>query len=97
MKAIDGVELKNEIAAVNAASLEAQKTKLREKISHILGEHSASAGSVAQCKKALEKAEASHAKHQARLDKLNAGDWTVLDEKIQGGEKKPEGGAPAAE
>jgi hypothetical protein len=95
MKAIEGVSLQDEIKAVNQASLEEQKAKLREKIKNVLGAHSVSAGTVTKCRKDLEKAEASHAKHVARLQKLEAGDWNVLDEKVEGGGKPAD--APAAE
>jgi len=90
MKAVEGIDLKNELGAVRTASLEEQKTKLRTKIQHILGKHSEAAGTVVKLEKDLAKAKESLDKHQKLLALLEAGDWNAIqEEKQQGGGQPP--------
>ncbi len=83
MQKINGIDLSVLAKEVDQRQLEDLKEKLRKKIEHIKGQKSEAAGSVARLEKDLEKAKASLKKHEERLAKIEAGDWSVLDDKEQ--------------
>ncbi len=98
MDPVNGIDLGSLSKEVDQKQLEEQKDKLRQKIAHIKGQRSESAGSVARLEKDLTKARSSLQKHQERLAKIEAGDWSVLDDKDEkSGQKQPQAEpAPAA-
>lgn len=91
MKAIEGIKLEDLSKELDVEALAAERTKIKNKIAHIKGEHSNAKGTVARCEKDLEKAKKSLAKHEEKLAKIEKGDWTALEEekKDQGQNQKP--------
>lgn len=92
MKPLDGVDLATELTSTEAELLEERRREVRQKIRSVLGRTYEGQGTVTKLRKDLAKAEESLTKHQARLQRIQTGDWNALGDE-QG---KNEKGAPEA-
>lgn len=91
MKPIEGLDLAT-------ITIEAEQERIREltattrrKISVILGKHYEARGSIADLERQLGRARERLAKEQAKLDALQKGDWTALEEEKKNNEDQQQG------
>ena len=78
MKPIEGVKLKDILAATTAAHKDAMTAKVRERIEHLLGERRYTQHSISALEAQLGKAKERLGQLEERLKKIEAGEWGVL-------------------
>lgn len=92
MQPIEGVDLGTLTKEAQEERLAELKRTTRLKISHIIGRYSTAEGTINNLEKQLKKAKEALVREQERLKKLEAGDWTILQDDQQQGEKKESNG-----
>ena len=80
MKAIDGIDLSQLTTDTQAAYLESQRTRLKERITKLLEKRRTSEESIAALKAQISKYEQKITDVASKLTELAAGNWGVLQD-----------------
>ena len=81
MKQVEGIDLLEEVKAVEAALLEEKRLAIRTKIRHVIGGYHANLGTVKDLQQKLDKAIDKKNRLEGQLKAIKEGRWDVLEDK----------------
>jgi len=80
MKEIEGINLASELANANVEILQDKAIEIRRKIGGILGDFEKAGKITVKAEKALKDARDKELKLHDKIEKIKAGDWSVLED-----------------